>query len=110
MRPDIAAKAKMKLDIKVDPNHPQSSFPEGRFAWPCAEATVQIRGNGGGRWYNLWMHGRQGLRETTPFLRVEGTRQPLTIYQAHMQQQDSLSHAEFVDMPTMSRSMAARAR
>jgi hypothetical protein len=97
MRPDIAAKAKMKLDIKVDPNHPQSSFPEGRFAWPCAEATVQIRGNGGGRWYNMWMHGRQGLRETTPFLRVEGTRRPLTIYQAHMQQQDSLNHAEFVD-------------
>jgi hypothetical protein len=80
----------------INPNHPQDDFLPGDWAWPCAEPNLQIRGNGGGRWFNTWFHGRQGLRANTPFLRAEGTNQPLQFYHLHMQQQDSVNHAEFI--------------
>lgn len=82
--------------VSINPNHPQDSFRPGDWAWPCAEPNVQIRGNGGGRWFNFWVHGRQGLRAHVPFLRVEGTRQALQFYHLHLQQQDSLNHGEFL--------------
>jgi hypothetical protein len=93
-RPDRIAEYHYGLDTTINPNHPQADFPDGMWAWPCNSSPIQIRGNGGGRWYNFWMHGRQGLREHIPFLLVEDTEQPLHIYHLHLQQQDSQNHAE----------------
>lgn len=100
VRPDLIARHFYGYDLAtqpVEPNHPQRSLAPGQWAWPCAEANVQVRGNGGGRWFNFWMHGRQALREHVPFLLIEGTRQPLHIYHLHAQQQDSASHVEVRD-------------
>lgn len=98
-RPDFAAANFWGINIienPIDPNHPQQSFPDGMWAWPCDHPNVVIRGNGGGRWYNFWFHGRQALREHVPFLLVEGTTEPLHFYHLHMQQQDSRNHGEFI--------------
>lgn len=99
MRPDHIAQKFYKYEggKKINPKHPQQDFAEGDFAWPCAEPNVQVRGNAGGRWFNFWMHGRQGLRQEVPFMRVEGTRQPIQFYHLHSQQQDSRNHFEFID-------------
>lgn len=89
VRPDFIARHFYRMDLDanpIDPNHPQRSFPDGRWAWPNAEPNVQVRGNGGGRWFNFWFHGRQCLREHVPFLRVEGTKNPIHFYHLHMQQ------------------------
>lgn len=96
-RPDFAARLFYGLDTDQNPInvfHPQRSFPDGMWAWPAASPNVQVRGNGGGRWYNFWFHGRQHLRENVPFLLVENTREALNFYHLHMQQQDSINHAE----------------
>lgn len=105
MRPDLIAKNFYGYDLVTNPiniNHPQLDFQPGHWAWPGSEPTVQIRGNGGGRWFNFWMHGRQGLRAHVPFVRVEGTTQPLNIYHLHIQQQDSVNHAEFINASNVS--------
>ena len=97
-RPDFAAAnfwGINTIENPIDQEHPQQSFPDGMWAWPCDHPNVVIRGNGGGRWYNFWFHGRQALREHVPFLLVEGTTEPLHIYHLHMQQQDSRNHGEF---------------
>lgn len=93
-RPDKIAEHYYNLDISINPKHPQSDFPDGMWAWPCDAASVQVRGNGGGRWFNFWLHGRQGLREHVPVLLVENTTQPIHFYHLHLQQQDSQNHAE----------------
>jgi hypothetical protein len=95
IRPDLVASSYYGLSQSIDQNYPQDSFPQGMWAWPVKYPTVQIRGHGGGRWFTLWVHGRQALRETVPFLLVENTQQPLQFYHMHLQQQDSLNHAEF---------------
>lgn len=79
----------------INPNHPQQSFLPGDHAWPNATPNVIVRGHGGGRWFGFWFHGRQALRQETPFLRVENTSQPIHFYHLHLQQQDSRHHAEF---------------
>ncbi|MCC5842299.1 MAG: DNRLRE domain-containing protein [Opitutales bacterium] len=86
----------------INPNHPQADFRPGDWAWSAAEPNVQVRGNGGGRWFNFWFHGRQHLRQETPFLRVEGTAQPLHIYHLHMQQEDSRNISEFLNVANLS--------
>lgn len=99
LRPDRVAVFfyKFTSDFKsIDPNQPQKSFPAGLWAWPNGSPPVVIRGHGGGRWYNFWLHGRNGLRENTPVLRIEGTQTPLHIYHLHVQQQDSKNHVEVV--------------
>lgn len=102
IRPDLVAERYYQLTNAINPFHPQADFPEGMWGWPCAEPNVQIRGNGGGRWFNFWFHGRQGLRENVPFLRVENTTQPLHFYHLHLQQQDSRNHAEIRDAANVS--------
>jgi hypothetical protein len=102
IRPDLVAQRYYNLTTDINPFHPQADFPEGMWGWPCAEPNVQIRGNGGGRWFNFWFHGRQGLREHVPFLRVEGTSQPLHVYHMHLQQQDSRNHAEIISSSNVS--------
>lgn len=104
-RPDFAATNFYGIDIinhPIDSFHPQQSFPDGMWAWPCNHPNVVIRGNGGGRWYNFWFHGRQALRENVPFLLIEGTSEPLHIYHLHMQQQDSRNHGEVRDSANVS--------
>ncbi|NJL31463.1 MAG: hypothetical protein HC898_07425 [Phycisphaerales bacterium] len=105
LRPDLIAKHFYKYDLEknpVDPKHPQKSLQPGHAAWPCNHPNVMVRGNGGGRWFNFWFHGRQGLREDVPFMRVQGTRQPLNFYHMHAQQQDSRNHIEFIDAQNFS--------
>lgn len=98
IRPDLVAQHHYGLDPDtIDENHPQQSFGPGQYAWSNAEPTVQVRGNGGGRWFSMWLHGRHAMREDTPILRVEGTTQPLHFYHLHLQQQDSQNHAEFIN-------------
>lgn len=104
VRPDFIAKTHYGYNTDnpgspnyrpVNPNHPQQSFLPGDHAWPNATPNVIVRGHGGGRWFGFWFHGRQALRQETPFLRVENTTQPLHFYHLHLQQQDSRHHAEF---------------
>ncbi|MCC5843995.1 MAG: DNRLRE domain-containing protein [Verrucomicrobia bacterium] len=102
IRPDFVASQFYGLGGGVNANYPQDDFPEGMWAWPGSEPTVQVRGNGGGHWFGFWVHGRQALRSHVPFLRVEGTRQPLHFYHLHLQQQDSVNHAEFLDVENVS--------
>lgn len=105
VRPDLIAKTFYGYNIDANPiniNHPQLDFQPGHWAWPGSEPTVQIRGHGGGRWFNFWVHGRQGLRSHVPFVRVEGTTQPLNFYHLHLQQQDSVNHAEFINASNVS--------
>ncbi|MEE4202395.1 MAG: DNRLRE domain-containing protein, partial [Halieaceae bacterium] len=97
MRPDLIAQHYYDLTENINANHPQDDFPEGMYAWPCAYPNIQVRGHGGGRWFTFWMHGRQGLRDDVPFLLVENTNEPLQLYHLHLQQQDSLNHAEFIN-------------
>ncbi len=86
----------------INPFHPQADFLPGDYAWSARDPNVRVRGNGGGRWFNFWFHGRQHLNQETPFLRVEGTTQPLHIYHLHMQQQDSRNISEFIDAANIS--------
>jgi len=111
VRPDLIAKAYYGYNTDdpdganytpINANHPQADFLPGHHAWPCADPIVQVRGNGGGRWFNFWVHGRQALRQETPVLRVAGTRQPLRFYHLHLQQQDSRHHAEFIGAANVS--------
>ncbi|MCD8481194.1 MAG: glycoside hydrolase family 55 protein [Verrucomicrobia bacterium] len=98
VRPDFIASIFYGINIienRIDPNHPQRSFGEGQYAWPNKYPNVLITGNGGGRWFTFWVHGRQAMRQETPFLLVQDTREPLHIYHLHLQQQDSRNHAEF---------------
>jgi hypothetical protein len=83
--------------FKPDCRYPQDDFADGQYAWPNEWPVVQVRGNGGGRWFNFWYHGRSGSREWVPLFRAEDTSRPLHIYHMHMQQQDSWNHAEFVN-------------
>lgn len=104
-RPDFVAANFYGINIienPINPNHPQQSFGEGQYAWPNREPNVLITGNGGGRWYTFWFHGRQGLRQETPFLLVKDTTEPLHIYHLHMQQQDSRNHGEFINARNVS--------
>jgi hypothetical protein len=90
------------IENPIDPNHPQQSFGPGQYAWPNADPHVLITGNGGGRWFTLWVHGRQALRQETPFIRVLNTSEPLHFYHLHLQQQDSRNHAEFINSSNVS--------
>lgn len=105
LRPDLIARHFYDYDLSetpINPNHPQDDFGPDEWAWPGSEPTVQVRGHGGGRWFGFWVHGRQALRSHVPFLRVEGTREPLHLYHLHLQQQDSVNHAEFLDVENVS--------
>jgi hypothetical protein len=102
IRPDFVASSFYGIGGGINPNYPQDDFGAGQWAWPGSEPTVQVRGNGGGRWFGFWVHGRQALRSHVPFLRVQGTRQPLHLYHLHLQQQDSVNHAEFIDVENIS--------
>lgn len=53
------------------------------------EQIVLIRGNGGGRFYNVYLHGGHALSRDARILRVEGTRRPLAFYMLHGQHQIS---------------------
>ena len=98
IRPDFIARFFYKLsDITVDPNHPQSSLPAGTWAWPNDHPNILVHGNGGGRFFNMWCHGRQGLRENVPFIRVQGVTNRLQFYHMHLQQQDSINLMEVLD-------------
>ncbi|MCD8483147.1 MAG: glycoside hydrolase family 55 protein [Verrucomicrobia bacterium] len=104
-RPDFAANLFYGIDLIANPIntfHPQQSFGPGQYAWPNRYPNVIITGNGGGRWYTFWFHGRQGLTQETPFLRVHDTTEPLHIYHLHLQQQDSRNHAEFINARNVS--------
>lgn len=104
-RPDFAAinfYGINTVENPIDTFHPQQSFPDGMWAWPNDHPNVLITGNGGGRWFTFWFHGRQGLRENTPFLLVKNTREPLHMYHVHLQQQDSRNHAEFINAHNVS--------
>ncbi|MDV7392813.1 hypothetical protein RZS08_15700, partial [Arthrospira platensis SPKY1] len=86
-RPDFAANLFYGIDLIANPIntfHPQQSFGPGQYAWPNRYPNVIITGNGGGRWYTFWFHGRQGLTQETPFLRVHDTTEPLHIYHLHL--------------------------
>jgi hypothetical protein len=61
-------------------------------------ALVRISGQGGGKWYNLFMHG-SAHRDGDDFrlLRVEGTRNPLAFYHLHAQHTEGEAQIEFHD-------------
>ncbi|MGD2175312.1 MAG: glycosyl hydrolase family 28-related protein, partial [Candidatus Brocadiaceae bacterium] len=83
------------LDLRPDPNYPEDSMPAGKPVFCTKWPLVHVAGNGGGRWFNNWLHGGHMFREDCRIFLVEGTRQPLSFYHLHMQQQASAYHAEF---------------
>lgn len=69
----------------------------GRLEWRDG-ALVRISGQGGGKWYNLFMHG-SAHRDGDDFrlLQVEGTRNPLAFYHLHAQHTEGEAQIEFHD-------------
>lgn len=64
---------------------------------------VLVTGNGGGRWYNFWQHGKTPYEWEVPFVLVEGNQHPLKVYHCHMQHSRihyrwKLQNARFVDI------------
>jgi hypothetical protein len=62
-----------------------SKPPQGRESRPPAAPLVQVRGGGGGRWYNLANAGRTPQVDDYRHILIEGTREPLAIYQCNVE-------------------------
>lgn len=79
---------------EVDAMYPQNAVKNGTI-FSVRHPIIQIRGNGGGKWFNNWVHGGQMLRSNALVFLIENTTQPLAFYHLHLQQQESDYHAAF---------------
>jgi hypothetical protein len=83
----------MGITEKPDCYYPEDDVPD-HLIFCTTNALVQIRGNGGGKWYNTWLHGNHMFREGCREVLIENTHEPLHFYHLHMQQQESAYHLE----------------
>lgn len=98
LRPDFVLRFFYGVtDVTPNVFHPQRDFPPGMQAWPNNHPNVVVSGNGGGRFFTLWCHGRQGMRQEVSFLLIKGTRNMFHMYHVHLQQQDSRNMMEIRD-------------
>lgn len=67
----------------------------GKFSYK--HPLVRISGNGGGRWYNFFIHGTQEEDEDYRHILVDGITGPLRFYHLHAQNADSFAQCEFRD-------------
>jgi len=56
--------------------------------------TVRISGNGGGKWYNFFIHGMSSETDDYRHILVDGTHRPLAFYHLHAQHADSFAQCE----------------
>jgi hypothetical protein len=70
-------------------------WPWPRGGEPPDYPLVRVDGNGGGRWYNFFVHARMPEAPGYRHILVEGTRQPLTFYMLNPEHAGCDVQAEF---------------
>jgi Pectate lyase superfamily protein len=71
------------------------SGPVDKLSWK--HPYVRIEGNGGGKWYNFFIHGVCKDRAEYRHILVRGTKGPLAFYHLHAQHAEGFSQCEFRD-------------
>ncbi len=72
---------------------PRKRVP-GTASFLYAHPAVRISGNGGGRWYNFFIHGLSSGTEDYRHILVDRARGPLRFYHLHAQHSDSAAQCE----------------
>jgi hypothetical protein len=70
---------------------PHGAYPVS----PLDHPLVQVRGHGGGQWFQFWNHGYDNVTGDHRTLLVEDTHNPLHLYHLHIQHKRSDAQAEF---------------
>jgi hypothetical protein len=56
--------------------------------------SIRISGNGGGRWYNFFIHGSHGEDDSYRHILIDGAQGPIRFYHLHAQHADSFAQCE----------------
>lgn len=105
VRDQYAKSEDAKLDPRVgwevpDPegfgDYGNGPGPDGAYLVSQLDhSLVQVRGNGGGQWFQFWNHGYDNVTGDHRTLLVEDTHQRFQIYHLHIQHKRSEAQAEF---------------
>ena len=80
----VISKSYGKVNGKESIVFPARDWPDYDLQ-PLKHPMVQITGNGGGRFWNLFKHGYDPVANNWRFLSIEGTGNPLSFYHLHAQ-------------------------